>query len=236
MAIGLYRVFKRKLNTFRRDPLGSSISKIRRWRLGAHSRFSEYQLRKKGYLEFLKQRPANADPPHYNDLWFLYRTVRRRKPSCILEFGSGCSTVILAQALFDNQCESSNNSGYLYSMDSESLWSEVTAKSMPKHLQGLYELWFSPVLEVEFEGTPAFRYSKIPDVTPDLIYLDGPSLTPERQVVVNVLDIEDRLLPGFCLIIDGRVKNTAFFREHLKGRYVFKNRALFANSVFKLVT
>ena len=195
--------------------------------------FSGYQLKKRGYVEFLKHWPSKAIPPVFADLWFLYCTVRRRKPSCILEFGSGCSTVILAQALFDNQRESSNNGGYLYSMDSDSFWMEVTAKSMPKHLQGFYELWFSPVLEVNFEGTPVFRHRKIPDVIPDLIYLDSPPLHERGRLAVDVLDIEDQLPPGFCLIIDGRKQNTAFFRKHLQRQYVFKHRELFDNSVFR---
>jgi hypothetical protein len=237
-----FRVFKRKLNTFRKDPIGSFSSKIHaccKWGIEMVNPIlqqrAESQLLKRRCLDFLKLRPPNALPPDFADLWFLYQTVRRRKPRVILEFGSGCSTVIFAQALWDNKRESSKCEGYLYSIDADLYWTEVTVKSMPTHLQRFCEIWYSPLLEVEFKGTFSFRYAQIPDVVPDLIYLDGPALTLERQVAVDVLDIEDRFPPDFCLIVDGRTQNTMFLRKHLKRRYVFKHRWLFSNSVFKLL-
>jgi hypothetical protein len=246
-------VFKRKLNTFRKDPLASSFKKIQVlpraiavWTFKSErirtyinhlcQLWAQHQLHKREYLDFLRIRPLHAIPPDFADLWFLYKTVRRRKPRCILEFGSGCSTVILTQALWDNQSESPNNVGYLYSLDTDPYWADITAKSMPQHLQGLYEISYSPILEVEYEGRPAFRYAKVPNITPDFLYLDGPPLTPEREVAVDVLDIEERFPPGFCLIIDGRRRNTIFLRRYLKKQYIFKSRWLFQNYVFELIT
>ena len=198
-------------------------------------KWAERQLRNKGTLEFLRSRPPGAFSPNYSDLWFLYRTTRRRKPTCVLEFGSGCSTVILAQALLDNKRKSSANGGMLYSVDVDRDWAEVTKQSMAEDLAGLYEISYSAVIESDFEGTPAWRHEKYPDVVPDLMYLDGPPLTDERPVAVDVLDIEHRLNPGCCLIVDGRIENVRFLRENLKRQWKFKHRWFFRNSVFELV-
>ena len=61
-----------------------------------------WRLRRLGYLEFTTARPPGALAPQGGDLWFLYRLVRERKPQLVFELGSGCSTVILGQALYDN--------------------------------------------------------------------------------------------------------------------------------------
>jgi hypothetical protein len=189
-----------------------------------------------GYLGFLAQRPPDGVRPEFADLLFLYQTVRLRKPRHILEFGSGCSTVIMTQGLFDNQQNSSCRSGYLYSLDAEAHWAEVTARTMPRHLRGYCEVWHSPVFKVNYLGTPAFRHTRVPDIAPDLLYLDGPALTREIQVAVDTLDIEDRFPRHFYGIIDGRWLNTLFLKRHLKRRYVFKHKWLFGYSTFELVS
>jgi hypothetical protein len=185
----------------------------------------------------LAERPPDAFGPDYSDLWFLYRVVRRRKPRCILEFGSGCSTVIMAQALWENQRESSRGDrGHLYSVDANPYWAKITSNSIPGHLRELCEVFYSPLLEVSYLGTPVYRHSQIPDVVPDLLYLDGPLLTPERQIAVDVLDLEPRFSPGFYMIVDGRKATTEFLLAYLKRKYVYKYRRQFRNGVFKLLS
>ncbi len=232
----------RRLDNFRRDPFGSLLRKLRNLVTWAskkikllYDRWAEYQLRRRRCLDFLNQRPSNAIPPDFADLWFLYKTVRSRKPHCVLEFGSGCSTVIMLQALWENLKDPSTNSTILYSVDADPYWAKVTANSLPTHLQKLCDIRYSPLLEIEYKGVPAFQHTVIPNITPGLIYLDGPALTPHRQVAVDVLNMEERFQPGFCLIIDGRWQNTMFLKIHMKRRYKFKNRRLFFNSIFELI-
>lgn len=243
--------FNRKFRNFRKDPLGSCARKLLAWsnrlnpefawKLGIYFRpvyqqWAAHQLRRCGYRNFLALRPLNAIPPDFADLWFLYQSVRSRQPRYILEFGSGCSTIILAQALLDNQGGSPKSRGFLYTLEADPYWADVTIKSIPPHLRGLIEILHSPLLEVEYQGTDAFRYSEIPDVVPDFAYLDGPALTPDRRVAVDLLDIEDRFPTGFYLIVDGRWENTEFLRKHLRKNYLFRYRRLFHNSIFELIT
>ena len=114
-----------------------------RLRDGAEIR-SRRELEQRGYLDFAKKRPPDAFPPDAADLWYLYRLVRTHKPLVILEFGSGCSTAVLTQALFDNGAESGGRVGHLYSLDTVEYWAGVTETSMPKHLAGFYEIRTAP--------------------------------------------------------------------------------------------
>jgi|SRR5882724_1093895 len=232
------RIIKRKFDTFQRDPIGSTKNKARdqvHWLL---SHWGKHKLHQRGALEalvdFLAIRPPSAIPPNFSDLWFLYKTVRWRNPNIILEFGSGCSTVILTQALYDNQRHSSKSHSYLYSVDADPYWAEVTARTLPTHLRKFCEISYSPLLEVEYQGIPGFRHANVPNVVPNLVYLDGPPLTPEREVAVDILYIEDKLPPDFYLIIDGRKNNTMFLKRNLKRRYSFKERKIFFNYIFQL--
>lgn len=76
--------------------------------------------------EFHAKRGAGAFGPDFGDLWFLYNNVRKRQPRIILEFGSGISTICLAQALLDN------GFGTLHSVDGDKKWAASTAKYLPR--------------------------------------------------------------------------------------------------------
>ncbi|MBI2055286.1 MAG: hypothetical protein HYT42_00105 [Candidatus Sungbacteria bacterium] len=192
------------------------------------------ELSRRGYLNFLKDRPKDAFAPSLGDLWFLYRMVRRRKPACILEFGSGCSTVLMAQALADNAERLSSVHGFIYSVDADSRWAAETEKFLPSHLKSFCEISYSPLLEGEYDGVPVFRHARIPNVRPDMLFLDGPALTAERQAAADPLDIENRFPQHFCMIVDGRWANTMFLKKHLKRRYGFRNLRLSSMSIFEL--
>ena len=229
-------VLTRKYRTFRRDPLGSTGHRLRMlcdWCYVplryCDEQWDAHRLRRRGYVDFLASRPPHAIPPNYSDLWFLYETVRRRRPRCILEFGSGCSTVILTQALWEIQRESPSAHRRLFAVETDPYWAEVTVASLPPHLRALCDIQCSRLLEVEYEGTPALRHADVPDVVPDFVYLDGPPLTPERQVASDVLELEDRFPKEFCMVVDGRWKNLRFFRQHCRRRYRFKEVGLSLN-------
>jgi hypothetical protein len=231
-------VIRRKLGTLSQNPVGVIRTKTFTGARRILQEVYKYKLRQHGVfdtiLAFLQQRSPTTIPPDFADLWFLYKTVRYRKPRVILEFGSGCSTAVFAQALADNQALSSQHSGYLYSVDADLYWFKDTAKSMPSHLKNFYEIIHSSLLHVDYEGTPAFQHANVPDVIPNFLYLDGPALTKERQVALDVLLMEDKLSADFFMVIDGRKTNTEFLKRHLKRKYAIRERKFFNNRVFKL--
>jgi hypothetical protein len=233
---------KRKMDSFLQDPSGSLLwyartfgnktggllygdsSWIRKQLRLALRSWSRYQLNRYGCLNLLASRPPNAYPPDCTDLWFLYRQVRQRKPRCVLEFGSGCSTVILAQALWENRRDNPKDGGFLYSVDADAYWADVTVKTMPGHLRDVCDVRHSELVEVEYAGTPGYRHAEVPDVAPDFLYLDGPDFTPGRQVAVDVVDLEPRFPAHFFMVVDGRWTNCKFLNRHLKEKYAWKPR------------
>lgn len=161
---------------------------------------------------------TGALPPNYMELWYLYDDVRRLRPRVIYEFGSGLSTNIMATALSAN-AKDDNVRGKLYSFESEKKWWEASNHWLDEKTRSFVQLIYSPVsVEKKFD-TKVFRYSSIPDLVPDMMYLDGPTLTPEVKVTADILDMESRIKPGFWLVIDGRRENAEFLNCHLKRRY-----------------
>ena len=82
---------------------------------------------------------------------------------------------------------------------------------------------------IEYEGKYATRCTNIPNISPDLIYLDGPSQYATKQNIngFNLNNISrfpmsaDTLFriflePGTFIIVDGRTANARFLKDHLK--------------------
>ena len=174
-------------------------------------------LARLGYVSLFDARPAAAKPPVWSDLWAIYNQVRERKPKILLEFGSGCSTIIYAQALADNAAEGSP--GFLHSLDADAYWGQVTIDSLPEHLHQFCNVILTERIEDMLGDVPVWRFALVPDVTPDMIYLDGPALTAERRAAIDVLDMEDRFPPGFRLLVDARTFNCRLLEKHFKRRY-----------------
>jgi len=186
-----------------------SVDQLRRAIDGA-ARFAERFAGWRGRRAFARHghdglwghRPPDAIAPVWSDLWFLYRLVRRIRPATVLEFGSGCSTIAIAQALADNA--ETGGGGRLYSLDAEARWAAATAASLPPHLDPFVDLCTAPVVPHSYAGTPVWRHLAVPQVVPHLVYVDGPALTAERRAASDVLDMQDRLPVGCRILVDGR--------------------------------
>ena len=65
-----------------------------------HTAYAKFRLRRLRYL--FSARPEHAFSPKWHKLWNLYWRIKKEKPNIVVEFGSGCSTIIIAQALYEN--------------------------------------------------------------------------------------------------------------------------------------
>lgn len=181
------------------------------------------RMEHEGLLPLLEGRPKDAFPAEYDDLWFLYSEAWKRKPRMILEFGSGFSTSVLAEALLRNRL------GKLYSVDAIEPWAEITRKALrPNHPATIV---YTPAVKV---GEHHWRHERLPNVVPDFIYLDGPPLSKDRPVAVDVLDLEPRLNPGCFLVVDGRKTNTRYLQEHFARDWSFSWDRIAQRAVFEL--
>lgn len=203
----------------------------RNWNQGA----SRARMEKLGLLKLLNLRPDNAWGADFPDNLYLYNLVRQTKPKAVLEFGSGCSTAVISQALYENARDNPSETGMMYSVESEKQWADVTAESLPAHLRPFCKVIHGPMEQTKHAGNDILNYTNVPVTDIDILYLDGPWFQGDIQVAGNPLYLEDRFKPGFMMIVDGREINVAYLRKHLKRRYEFKKRWLYNNSVFKLL-
>jgi hypothetical protein len=235
----LVATINRKVDTFRRDPIRAVKAKILSgWYVLRYvirlipQQYYETRLKRSnvwGTIEkFLSKRPADAFPPVLDDLWFLYSMARQTKPKVILEFGSGISTAVLTQAIVDNGI------GHLYSVDANRLWADSTRDCMPAHFSGYYDIVHCPLEEIVYKDVPTFRHLGIPEVIPDLVYLDGPLLTDRVEIASDILFMEDKLPQGGFIVIDGRIKNMKFLNKYLQRPHRLIFRRCHFNSVIEL--
>lgn len=220
---------------------GSTATISRRWHyvirpadawLRTSDRWAEWRLGKVVDPAVWRRRPQDACPPCFFDLWNLYRLVRQKRPRIVMEFGAGCSTVVLAEALAKNSQEGWPS--YCYSLDESEYWADAAREMLSDRQRRFCEVWYSPVEPKSYTGMPGWRYTRKPaGVVPDLIYLDGPGLTPERQVAVDVLEMEPLLPVHCCVVVDARWVNAFWMRYHLKEHWSFSPSWLYGRSVLE---
>jgi len=184
-------------------------------------------------------------PPDLNDLIRLHYIVTSRRATTILEFGVGYSTIFLADALKYNF---QNYRSYvlknlrrsqpfkLFSIDSNKKYLEIFKKTIPKSLLQFVNLNYSTASITTFKDQICSKLDKIPNITPDFIYVDGPSFLDVKGNIdgihfkdkdrtalnCNLLKIENLLLPGTLVLWDGQTNNARFNSSNFKRKWSSK--------------
>ncbi|HBH32764.1 MAG: hypothetical protein N839_0016505 [Desulfofustis sp. PB-SRB1] len=181
--------------------------------------------------------------PEPVDLARLHKMIRARKCFTVLEFGVGFSTIVMADALKKNKEEWAqlekkpdirNRFMFdLFSVDASAHWIERSRRRFPTNLIDYVTFLRSSVHIGRFNGQICHYYDTLPDIVPDFIYLDGPNpkdvqgeinglsfQCDERTVMAaDILLMESTLLPGTCIVIDGRTNNARFLERNLSRNY-----------------
>ena len=182
-------------------------------------------------------------PPVAEDLARLHRLIRKRKVFTVLEFGSGLSTIVMADALSKNKAdflaieekpELRNRFMFqIFSVESDKQWIEHSQSNFPKHLLEHANFHYSEIKIDTFNGRICHFYDNLPDIVPDFIYLDGPNpknvkgnvngmtfQCDERTVMAaDLLLMESILLPGTFIIVDGRTNNARFLKNNFQRNF-----------------
>lgn len=182
--------------------------------------------------------------PEYDDLCRLHYLALQRKFINILEFGSGFSTAVMADALkllsehfggwtkTNVRCQSPF---HIFAVEEEQRFLEITQKRLGSALAPFATVSRSSVEFITFDNRFATVYSKLPNVSPDFIYLDGPSQfgttmelngfsfnSPARMPMsADILRFEFFLEPGTLVLVDGRTQNARFLKAYLKRNWVY---------------
>lgn len=199
-------------------------------------------LEENGVLDILSGVSPAPDqfPPNLVDLARLHRLVVSRKCFTVLEFGVGWSTIVLAAALKDNErrWDQSQNRPRIrnetpfsvYSVDASRKWVDNARRMIPKELFEYTKIHYSKVEAGTFNSRLCHFYEDIPDVIPDFIYLDAPHhdnvdgnvnglswKNQDRTIIAgDLLTMESTLLPGTCVLVDGRTNNARFLERNLQ--------------------
>ncbi len=178
------------------------------------------------------------------DLCRLHWLTLSKKAINTLEFGSGWSTIFIAHA-----CEILMNSfGHLrdfrvdkkfhiYSLEENKRYLEITKKRIPQNLKKFVTIIHSKNKIVDFQGKYATKSINIPNISPDFIYLDGPSQYATNNIIdgfdiknisrfpmsADLLYIEYFMEPGTFILVDGRTANARFLKDHFKRNWKYSH-------------
>jgi len=177
--------------------------------------------------------------PVWSDLARLFALIRLRKATTVLEFGCGFSTVIMAHALSLNEKRDGvfvrnelrrGNPYELHVVDDMQRYLDLTRDRLPAELIPRVSFHQSLVRMTTFNSRICTEYDVLPNICPDLIYLDGPHQSvaagdingistrhPDRlPMACDILKIEHFLLPGTLVLVDGRTANARFLKSNLQ--------------------
>ena len=200
-------------------------------------RFREAPTCPAGEFDWLVAGDPDEFPPVLDDLWFLAVTCRERRPEVILEFGVGWSTVVLAREAVP---------GELHTIDASQYWLDNTMNKMqpPRPNVTLHQ---SEVGCHSINRELVSVFQRLPDIEPDLIYIDAPTrdqvlgsvhgLTFDHRppVSADLLLYESTLKPGAFVVIDGRDRTVDFLARALKRRWKIKRYPKAKRTTMELV-
>lgn len=190
--------------------------------------------------------PANDIPfaPEPDDLIRLHFLCLNRRVTTVLEFGVGKSTRVFAEAMRINKhrhgayVEKNLRRGdafRVFSVDNVPKWVSHCEKELPEDLRSFVDFTVADVEMTTFNDRICTVYDQLPNVCPDLIYIDGPGqfgtkgdvrgisteTTDRLPMSADILSLEPFLLPGTLIVLDGRTANARFLKHNLQGNWEY---------------
>ena len=202
---------------------------------------SDY-LKSQGLMELISN--LNMDDkrisPCMPDLARLHLMVRRLKCFNVLEYGVGFSTLVIADALSKNRVDWLSEKdkprirkNHLFTVncyDAEPGWLGSFEAFLPSRYKDFVILNHARVVTGQFNGRQCHFYEELPSGSFDLIYLDGPSpssvqpldrlsaslwnYSDQLPMAADLLSIENFLIPGTAILVDGRTANARFIQSN----------------------
>ena len=193
---------------------------------------------KKNLIQYFSSGEKTEIQPEYLDLKNLHESILIRKPQVVLEFGVGFSTIAMLLALHENSKIGKN--GKLYVVDPEKKWIQNTQKKIPDFLKKYVVFNYSLAKVKIFNGQLVSFFDTLPDISPNMILLDGPNpqsvkgsinglkFSSGRPIVAaDILLYESSSPTDLYIIVDGRNRNANFLLKNLKLNYKFSRNVGF---------
>lgn len=241
MLINHYNINRQRLMVRPKNVLWGYLSRFRK-------KTAAKYLAKLGITDMLLPGNSQEIKPELYDLYNLHRHILLKKPKVCLEFGVGFSTIVIAHALHQN------GFGKLYSVDSNQQWIDNTVKKIPTHLLKYAEIMHSEIEIGLYNGQLCHFYKKLPNITPNFVYLDGPdpnevqghirglsfgrisanSAVQHAPIAADILLYENFLPKNFTMLVDGRSLNVHFLIRNLQQEYHILTDKILEYSLFTL--
>lgn len=165
----------------------------------------------------------------FSDYWALYSYIKKNKPQEVLELGSGVSTLVIAQALFEN------GTGRVTSMEESLEYRDATDKTIPDSLRPYIDLTVSHVMEYCWGPFAGTAYEKIPKRDYDFVFVDGPQYDAATSFDADLLRLITESSKPVSAFIDMRT-GTSLIYHFLLGKkfsYNYIEHRGFVNRVTK---
>ncbi len=197
----------------------------------------------------------NLLKPNLIDLYFLYNLILKSKRITSLEFGCGYSSEIIALALNENKIKYQKKIKNLrrshpfknFVVDNQKKYIKIL-KKRTKYLKNIVVSYSKCLVDI-VKNSYTIRYDKLPLISPDFIYIDGPSQDKIKNtkyhfnindkdlmpIISDILLIEYYLIPGTIILIDGRGANAQFLLNNLKRKWKYKYFKYYDMHYFQLV-
>lgn len=231
----------------------NNLAKVLRWSPPIENQDLQGKFIKSTYFSVSPDNDS-AFPVEIDDLIRLHFLMRSRLVTTVLEFGVGKSTIVFDDALKLNQREYSEvvtqklrraDAFKCFTVDNSERWLDEIRLN---HDLSTVTYHFSDLEMGTFLGRACTYYSSLPNVCPDLIYLDGPdqfsvlgdirgisTAHPDRlPMAADILVIEHLLLPGTLVVVDGRSANARFLKANLQRGWLYCYSPAFDQHFFEL--
>ncbi len=216
-----------------------------------------YDKKKNKVPDYLKNVVKNSNSVEFdfNDLCRLHWLALSRKALNILEIGSGFSTVIFSDACnilsyyFKKELTFRvEKKFHVFSLEENKKFLKITKKRIPKDYNKHVSLILAKHKIIYYQQKFASRCFNLPNISPDLIYLDGPSQYFQNKnldgfnfnnvsrfpMSADLLFYEYYFEPGTLVIVDGRTSNARFLRDHFKRNWKYFHDEIGDYHVFEL--
>jgi len=157
----------------------------------------------------------------YCDLYNLYKIVIKRKPSTVVEIGSGFSTWIIAKALEENY-KKYQIYPIFYSLEQEEKYKTLIENFLKENLS-IEANDFTKIIKTnlsitKFKETNVSVCENFPNIKIDFLYEDRTDIE-EFKIAGDAIIAENKMSKNYCICVDGMKQTVNFYKKNLTRDY-----------------
>jgi len=172
----------------------------------------------------------------YSTLYRAVKLIKKNKPRCILESGTGTSTIVLAETVLFLKKQNPSYDCKIVSMESMEEWFQIAKKILPQKYNEIVEIKFGKRKIFEYSIFRGYVHTNIPKLSYDFIFLDGPNYEDCNGSSTCMDGVKARLISDSKIItcvIDTRV-SSIFMMQNIFGPKSIKYNPILRTTSFDM--